>query len=161
MVTNDEKNWFGQTNKYKYQDLMIAMYEKDVIDGKAVHKKLVGTGVWIDTGQFAKGTHLYNPSGLFHLFSEYSSQGPDEVCDLMIGWIYDNYKKVKSWTRMAMHHKNINFDNWLENMQKVTIEGDDIALYILARMYNKYVFIHNSSTAGAHYHTRWRTTTKM
>ena len=44
---------------------------------------------------------------------------------------------------MAMHHKNINFDSWLENMQKVTTEGDDIALYILARMYNKHVFIHN------------------
>ena len=29
---------------------MIAIYEKDVIDIKAVHKKLGGTGVWIDTG---------------------------------------------------------------------------------------------------------------
>ena len=45
---------------------------------------------------------------------------------------------------MAMHHKNINFDSWLENMQKVTTEGDDIALYILASMYNKHVFVHNS-----------------
>ena len=56
MVTNDEENWFGQTNKYKYQDLMIAMYEKDVIDIKTAHKKLGGTGVWIDTGRFTKGT---------------------------------------------------------------------------------------------------------
>ena len=91
-----------------------------------------------------KGTHLYNPDGLYHLFGEYSSQGPDEVHDLMIGWIYDNYNNVKSWTQMAMHHKNINFDSWIENMQKVTTEGDDIALYILARMYNKHVFVHNS-----------------
>ena len=45
---------------------------------------------------------------------------------------------------MAMHHKNINFDSWLENMQKVTTEGDNIALYNLARMYNKHVFVHNS-----------------
>ena len=45
---------------------------------------------------------------------------------------------------MAMHHKNINFDSWIENMQKVTTEGDNIALYILARMYNKHVFVHNS-----------------
>ena len=56
MVTEDEENWFGQTNKYKYQDLMIALYEKDVIDLKAAHKKLGGTGVWIDTGWFAKGS---------------------------------------------------------------------------------------------------------
>ena len=95
---NDEENWFGQTNKYKYQDLMIAIYEKDVIDIKAAHKKLGGTGVWIDTGRFTKGTQLHNPDGLYHLFGEYSSQGPNEVCDLMIGWIYDNYNKVKTWT---------------------------------------------------------------
>ena len=116
MVTNDKENWFGQTNKYKYQDLMIAMYEKDVIDIKTAHKKLGGTGVWIDTGQFTKGTRLYNPDGLYHLFGEYSSQGPNEVRDLMIGWIYDNYNNVKSWTQMAMYHKNINFDSWLENI---------------------------------------------
>ena len=121
MATNDEENWFGQTNKYKYQDLMITMYEKDMIDIKTAHKKLGGTGVWIDTGRFTKGTCLYNPDELYHLFGEYSSQGPNEVHDI-----------------------NINFDSWIENMQKVTTEGDDIALYILARMYNKHVFVHNS-----------------
>ena len=107
MVTNvtDEENWFCQTNKYKYQDLMIAIYEKDMIDIKAAHKKLGRTGVWIDNSQFTKGKHLHNPAGLYHLFGEYSGQGPNEVRDLMIGWIYDNYNNVKSWTRMAMHHK--------------------------------------------------------
>ena len=29
-----EENWFGQTNRYDYQDLMIAMYEKEIIDLK-------------------------------------------------------------------------------------------------------------------------------
>ena len=73
MANQDEENWFGQTNKFKYQDLMIALYEKDVVDIKVVHKKLGGTGVWIDTGRFMKGTRLYNPNGLFDLFGKYSS----------------------------------------------------------------------------------------
>ena len=60
LMSMTKKNWFGQTNKYKYQDLMIAIYEKDVIDIKAAHKKLGGTGVWIDTGRFTKGTRLHN-----------------------------------------------------------------------------------------------------
>ena len=140
----DEENWFGQTNKYKYQDLMIAIYEKDVIDIKAVHKKLGGTGVWIDTSRFTKGKHLHNPAWLYHLFGEYSGQDPNEVRDLMIGWIYNNYNNVKSWTKMAMQHKNIELDSWIEKMQKVTTEGDDISLYILARMYNKHIFVHDS-----------------
>ena len=62
----------------------------------------------------------------------------------MIGWIYDNYRKVKGWTRMVMQHKNIEINKWLEDMQKTTMHGDDIALYILSRMFNKHVFIHNS-----------------
>ena len=146
MATNvtGEENWFGQTNKYKYQDLMIATYEKDVIDIKAAHKKLGGTGVWIDTGRFTKGKRLHNPDGLYHLFGEYSGQGPNEVRDLMIGWIYDNYNNVKSWTRMAMQHKKIELDSWIEKMQKATTEGDDISLYILVRMYNKHIFVHDS-----------------
>ena len=62
----------------------------------------------------------------------------------MIGWIYDNYRDVKGWTRMAMQHKNIDIKEWLEDMHKTTMHGDDIALYILSRMFNKHVFVHNS-----------------
>ena len=124
-------NWFGQTNKYKYQDLMIALYEKDTIDSKAAHAKLGGTGVWIDSGRFTKGTCLHNPDGLFDLFGEYSGQTADEVRDLMIGWIYDNYRKVKSWTRMAMQHKNIEINRWIEDMQKTTTHGDDAVYSIV------------------------------
>ena len=143
-MAGSDENWFGQTNKYSYQDLMIALYEKDIIDLKTAHDKLGGTGVWIDTGRFSKGTRLHNPNGLFDLFGEYSGQKADEVRDLMVGWIYNNYRKVKDWTRMVMQQKNIEFDKWLVNIQKTTTHGDDIALYILARMFNKHVFVHNS-----------------
>ena len=77
---------------------------------------------------FTKGKQLYNPNGLFDLFSEYSGQTADEVCDLMIGWIFDNYRNVQSWTRMAMQHKSIEFNQWIEDMQKTTTHGDDIVL---------------------------------
>ena len=83
-MAGSDENWFGQTNKYNYQDLMIALYEKDIIDLKPAHAKLGGTGVWIDTGRFLKGTRLHNPNGLFDLFGEYSGQKAHEVCDLMV-----------------------------------------------------------------------------
>ena len=132
MASVEKEDWFSQTNKYSYHDLMIALYKKDTIDLKGAHAKLGGTGVWIDTGRFTKGTRLHNPNGLFDLFGEYSRQTADEVRDLMIGWIYDNYRNVKGWTRMAMQHKNIDINKWLEDMQKTTTHGDDIALYLLS-----------------------------
>ena len=45
---------------------------------------------------------------------------------------------------MVMQHKNLEFNKWLENMQKSTTHGDDIALYILCRMFNKHAFVHNT-----------------
>ena len=45
---------------------------------------------------------------------------------------------------MAMQHKNIDIEEWLEEMHKTTTHGDDIALYILSRMFNKHIFVHNS-----------------
>ena len=138
------ENWFGQTNRYDYQDLMIAMYEKEIIDLKSAHAKLGGTRVWIDTGRFSKGSRLHNPNGLFDLFGEYSGQKAGEVRDLMVGWIYDNFRNVKDWTKMVMQHKNLELDIWLENMQKSTTHGDYIALYVLCRMFNKHAFVHNA-----------------
>ena len=40
-------------------------------------------------------------------------KGPPSIAVLQI---YDNYNNVKSWTHMAMQHKEINFDSWLEGM---------------------------------------------
>ena len=45
---------------------------------------------------------------------------------------------------MAMQHKNIDINKLLEDMQKTMTHGDDIALYIISRMFNKHVFVHNS-----------------
>ena len=108
---------------------------------------LIWCALFVDSGprrRYTKGTRLHNPDGLFDLFGEFSGQTADEVRDLMIGWIFDNYRNVKSWTRMAMQHKNIEINQWIEDMQKTTTHGDDIALYILSRMFNKHVFVHNS-----------------
>ena len=70
MASIEKEDWFSQTNKYNYQDLMIALYEKGTIDLKVAHAKLGGTEVWIDTSRFMKGTRLHNPNGLFDLFGD-------------------------------------------------------------------------------------------
>ena len=135
--------------------------KKDIIDLKAAHTKLGATGVWIDMGRFTKGTRLYNPSGLLDLFGKYSGQIADEVCDLMIDWIYDNYRNVKGWTRMAMQHKNIEINKWLEDMQKVTMHGDDTlpCTFYQVCSINMYSYI-ILCTDGAPYHIRWKIVTK-
>ena len=60
-----------------------------------------------------------------------------------MGWIYDNYHSVGEWTHLMLDQKEISLSGWIENMCKDTTSGDDMCLYLLARMYNKHVYVHN------------------
>ena len=42
-----------------------------------------------------------------------------------------------------LRERDITLSRWIENMRKDTTPGDDICLYLLARMYNKHVYVHN------------------
>ena len=92
------------------------MTSKDVTTVKEVHGMLKGAGLWVDVKRFVKSNKQFNPAGLFKLFGSYSDQSADEVRDCFIGWIYDNYNSVKGWLRMAVKHKNIELNDWIEKM---------------------------------------------
>ena len=42
-----------------------------------------------------------------------------------------------------LKEKEQTLSDWIENMRKETTPGDDMCLYLLARMYNKHVYVHN------------------
>ena len=144
MATPDE-NWFEQRNKYAYLDLMMIMNVNDVTSVKAIQGKLKGAGKWVDVRRFMKKHKHFNPSRLFELFGVYSVQSADEVRDCLMGLILDNYRSIQSWLRIALKHKNLTLDIWMENMRNPLTHGDDIALYLLCRMYDKHAYFH---TAG-------------
>ena len=94
--------------------------------------------------RFVKEHKHFNPSGLFELFGAYSVQSADEVRDCLMGWILDNYCSIQSWLSMALKHKNLTLDVWMENMRNPLTHGDDIALYLLCRMYDKHAYVHTA-----------------
>ena len=62
-MTNLEEDWFGQTNKFKYLELMGAMSDKECTTVKDMQWKLSGTGKWVDMKRFAEGNRLFNVKG--------------------------------------------------------------------------------------------------
>ena len=136
------ENWFEQTNKYKYLELMCTMTSNDVTTLKKVHSVLKGAGLWMDVKRFVKSNKQLNPAGLFELFGSFSNQSADDVRDCFIGWIYDKYNSVKGWLKMAVKHKKIELNNWIETMHLNTTHSEDMALYLLCRMYNKHANVH-------------------
>ena len=143
MAASDE-NLFAQRNKYTYLHLMMIMTDNDVTNVKAIHDKLKCAGKWVDVRRFVKKHKHFNPSGLFELFGVYSDQNADDVRDCLMGWILDNYSNTQSWLRMALEHKNLTLDVWIENMRNPLTHGDDIALYLLCRMYDKHAYVHTA-----------------
>ena len=143
-MSKSTENWFEQTNKYKYLELMCIMTRKDVTNLKEIHGVLKGTGLWVDVKRFVKSNNQFNPAGLFELFGSFSDQTVEDVRDCLMGWIYDNYNNVKNWLKMALLHKKIDLNNWIKQMRWNTTHGDDIALYLLCRMYNKHAYVHTT-----------------
>ena len=123
---------------------MMIMTNQDVTNVNAIHEKLKCAGKWVDLRRFIKKHKHFNPSGLFELFGDYSDQSADDVRQCLMGWILDNYRNVQSWLRMALEHKKLTLDVWIENMRNSLTHGDDIALYLLCRMYDKHVYVHTS-----------------
>ena len=72
---------------------------------------------------------------MFDLFGEYSSQSESEVHDMMIGWSYDNFRMLDSVFTVALRHSKTTLRAWLNNMADEHTPGDELTLYILARMY--------------------------
>ena len=143
-MADSEENWFAQRNKYNYLDLMMIMTETDITSVKAIHEKLKTAGKWVDVRHFVKKHKHYNPSGLFEVFGSCSNQSADDVRDCLLGWILDNYRQVQSWLCMALEHKKLTLDAWIENMRDTLTHGDDITLYLLCQMYNKHVYVHTA-----------------
>ena len=120
------------------------MTHKDVTTLKEIHGVLKGTGLWVDVKRFVKSNKHFNPAGLFELFGSFSDQTAEDVHDCLMGWIYDNYNNVKNWLKMAMLHKKIDLNDWIKQMRLNMMHGNDIALYLLCRMYNKHAYVHTA-----------------
>ena len=120
------------------------MTATDCTTVKDVHDKLKKAGKWVDIRKFVKKHKHYNPSGLFEVFGSFSDQSADDVRDCLMGWILDNYCSVEAWLRMALVHKKLTLETWMENMRDPLTHADDIALYLLCRMYDKHVYVHTA-----------------
>ena len=83
-MTNLEEDWFGQTNKFKYLELMDAMSDKECTTVKDMQWKPSGTGKWVDMKRFEEGNRLFNPNGIFKLHKNIT----------LSDWIENMHKKT-------------------------------------------------------------------
>ena len=117
---------------------------KNGISIRASQKQRLRPGYWVDTRRFVSKTNRELANGLFEIFGDFSKELAGTVRDNLMGWIYDNFQAVEQWMHLMLKEREISLSGWIENMHKDTTPGDDICLYLLARMYNKHVYVHNN-----------------
>ena len=99
-------------------------------------------GTWITSKRFLSNMNRVVPNALFDLFGEFSSQTGSIVCDNMVGWAFDNFRMLEGVCKVAMEQWHTSLHAWINEMSNETKCGDEIALYILSRLYRKHAFVY-------------------
>ena len=92
-------------------------------------------GTWINTKRFVNNSNRPVADAMFSLFGEFSNQVGTEVRDTMIGWSYDNFRLLERVFKVALDQRKTTLREWLVKMADEHTPGDELALYVLARMY--------------------------
>ena len=108
---------------------------------KKFKREQLPEGTWITTKRFVNKTNRPVPDTMFELFREFKSQSGSDDHDTMIGWSYDNFHMLEGIFKVALSQRNTTLQTWLSNMADEHTPGDELALYILACMYRRHVYV--------------------
>ena len=109
---------------------------------KKFKRERLPEGTWINTKRFVNNSNRPVADAMFSLFGEFSNQAGSEVRDTMIGWLYDNFRLLERVFKVALDQRKITLRVWLEKMTDAHTPGDELTLYVLARMYRRHVYVY-------------------
>ena len=142
-ICDDDEDYFSRPNKHRFNDLIGIISPKNGISIREFQKQKLRPGYWVDTRRFLSKTKRELANGMFEIFGDFSDESASVVRENLMGWIYDNYRAVEEWLHVMLAHKKITLSDWIDSVHKDDTPGDDMCLYLLARMYNKHVYVHN------------------
>ena len=109
---------------------------------KKFKRERLPEGTWINTKRFVNNSNRPVADTMFSLFGEFSNQAGTEVRDTMIGWSYDNFRLLERVFKVALDQQKITLRVWLDKMADEHTPGDELTLYVLARMYRRHVYVY-------------------
>ena len=129
--------------KEKMYDTCVSNLTKThCVNLKKFKRERLPEGTWINTKRFVNNSNRPVADTMFSLFGEFSNQDGSEVRDTMIGWSYDNFRLLEQVFKVALDQQKTTLRVWLEKMANKHTPGDELTLYILARMYRRHVYVY-------------------
>ena len=125
-----------------YDTCLSNLTKTHCVNLKKFNRERLPEGAWIMCKRFLTNSNRIVPNALFDLFGEFSDQTGSIVCDNMVGWAFDNYRLLENVCKIAMDQRKTTLRGWINEMANEQTPGDEIALYILSRMYHKHAFVY-------------------
>ena len=94
----------------------------------------------IQVMKFFTQQHKIKPAGMFELFSSYCNDDPDIIRENLMQYIYDNRKDVEMLTKHCLP-TGVSLGNWLLQMNRKRNAGDEVALFLLCKMFNRHAVV--------------------
>ena len=129
-------------NPHPYSKVVCNLGPKSCVDLRKFNKTRLAKNYWVNTKRFLSPTNRVIPHGIFSLFGEYSGEDPATVRDNLIGWTYDNFRSMETYTGIALHQQKTDLKTYIESIRDERNPGDEITFYLLAHMYRRHIFIY-------------------
>ena len=94
----------------------------------------------IQVTRFFNRQHKLKPSGMFELFSKFCDDEPDQIRKNLMQYIYDNRKDVESCSKQCLP-PGVSLGNWLLRMNHKRNPGDELALFLLCKLFNRHAVV--------------------
>ena len=133
-----------------YKQIIPALATGAGLSETVFPKTVLATKYTLQTKRWLDGSFM-NPNALFELFGEYSNQTGLQVRKMMLKYLGITKKKgaetsnslKNAW--IALHMQNLTARSWADGMFSRDTPGDEIALFILSRMYNRHSMVITSA----------------
>ena len=77
---------------------------------------------------------------MFKLFSKFCDDEPDQIWENLMQYIYDNCKDVESFSKQCLP-TGVSLGNWLLRMNHKRNLGDELALFLLCKLFNRHAVV--------------------
>ena len=94
-----------------YNNIACAITNDRAVEMKAFHKNILKKERWVDVWKFVSKGKCELSNGLFEIFGNYSDEPPHMVRDNLLGWIYDNFRKIETWFSIALKQKGLSLSD--------------------------------------------------
>ena len=99
---------------------------------------------WLDTRNCKRGKKI-NKQCMLEMFGMFSNETASDVLAGMVAVMRLDLNYYKKIGHVILGFKNINIMQWMDGMEKPTVAADELAIFILSKLYGKHTVIYNKS----------------